>query len=103
MKNKKDKPTMKMVSDAIGTLVQENYKMSDFLRRLDSTLGAYIEYKKDADGFKEWLQSEIEKEQEKTNESNPENLGKSTTGDRETKIRSIKSEKDKTGAKTSEK
>jgi len=98
MKNKaNNKPTMKEVSSAIGNLIQENYKMSDFLRRLDSTLGAYIEYKKDSDEFRDWLQNEIKKEEEKTNEPDRQDSGESSRGNTETKVRSIKSEKDGKG------
>tara|TARA_R100000458_G_scaffold28287_1_gene25847 strand:- start:1149 stop:1454 length:306 start_codon:yes stop_codon:yes gene_type:complete len=94
MKNKaNNKPTMKEVSNAIGNLIQESYRMSDFLRRLDSTLAAYIEYNGDAPKFKEWLQNEIKKEEERNNESNSKDSGKSNGGDTKTKVTSIKSGK----------
>jgi hypothetical protein len=92
MKNKKNnKPTMKDVQVAIGNLIKENYHMGTFLRQLDSTLAAYIEYKDDAPDFKEWLNQELLKEEKKKNESNGQNSGESNGGDTETKIKSIKS------------
>ena len=85
MKSKaNNKPTMKEVSNAIGNLIQESYRMSDFLRRLDSTLAAYIEYSGDAKEFKTWLQEEIKKEEERANESDGQDSGESDGGDTKT-------------------
>ena len=88
MKNKPKKPTMKELNRDITEIIHEVSAMGDFLRRLDSTVGAYIEYNKDADSFKKWITKQME---EKLNEPNREDLRKSSEGNRETQKSSVES------------
>jgi len=98
-KSKERKPTMKEVKTAIGNLINENYRMGAFINKLDSTLAAYIEYKKDASDFKEWIKKELDKEAAK-NESRQQNSGERNEGNTETKVKNINTGKGKSESKS---
>ena len=71
-------------------LIKRVEQLNNILFTLDSIVAKYIEFKKDKNEFREYL----EKENANVKYSS-ENTGKSTAGDRETKVKSIKPAKNK--------
>ena len=55
---KNKKPTMMQVKTAISNLITEYSNMTNYISRLDQTLGSYIEFKKDGKKFPKWLEKQ---------------------------------------------
>ena len=58
---KNKKPTMMEVKNAINNLIREFSSLTEYVKILDQTLGGYIEFKKDNDKFKTFLDKEFKK------------------------------------------
>ena len=88
MKNKQSKkPTIYEIKDVCTNLIIRVEKLNNILFSLDSILAKYIEYKGDYVEFREFLDSQTKEK----NESNKENIGESSRGDRKAKVSNIKS------------
>lgn len=91
MKSKNNKkPTIMELKNVCSNLIQRVEMLNNLVFSLDSLLGSYINFNKDEDKFKEFLNKIME---ERKNESGKQNSGKSDEGNRETKVRNIKSGK----------
>ena len=74
------KPTMMEVKNAISNLISEFAALAKYVSTLDQTLGSYIKFKKDEEGFKKFLEKEFKK-QKKSEDQNvvqPNKKGKKT-------------------------
>ena len=63
--SKNKKPTMMEVKNAINNLIREFSSLTEYVKILDQTLGGYIEFKKDNDKFKSFLDKEFKKMKDK--------------------------------------
>ena len=61
---KRRKPTQKEVVQVINTLIQELQGVQHDVRTLCGTLAMYIEFKKDQDGFGDYINTKIKKEKD---------------------------------------
>ena len=96
--NPSRKPTMSEVKDAINSLIKEYTSMAIFLNRLDATLASYIQFNKNSNEFKEWLNEQLT--EELSDESGKQDSGKSNGGDTKAKVKNIKSRKGESESKS---
>ena len=64
------KPTMMEMKNAVTNLIVQYTELSESLNKLDYKIAKYINFKKDEDKFKKWLEKEsLKSEKEGKNES----------------------------------
>ena len=64
------KPTMMEMKNAVTNLIVQYTELSESLNKLDYIIAKYINFKKDEDKFKKWLEKEsLKSEKEGKNES----------------------------------
>ena len=83
--SKNRKPTVNELKNVCTNLIQRVEQLNNILFTLDSIIARYIDFKNDKESFQEYL----EKEKSDVKYSKQDS-GESDGGDRETKVRSIK-------------
>tara|TARA_R100000742_G_C4266422_1_gene84516 strand:- start:353 stop:604 length:252 start_codon:yes stop_codon:yes gene_type:complete len=73
---KRKKPTIMEVKTAIDNILVEMDYMYNYIRNIDSSFAAYIDFNKDGDKFKKWLDKALkEKNDQKKKGSIPSSPG----------------------------
>ncbi len=84
-KSKNRKPTVNELKNVCTNLIHRVEQLNNVLFTLDSIIAKYIDFKNDKNKFQEYLNKEKANVKYKSEDS-----GKSATGDREAKVKSIK-------------
>jgi len=72
MKQKKKKPTMSQVEIVVNNLIVENQNLRLNLEAVQRVLSSYIEFKKDENKFKQYIEEKNGKENNGNNDGSPE-------------------------------
>ena len=96
MKNNKPKPTNRDFKTAITNLIQEHARLVQYVRSVDAAFTEFVRFNKQEYNFTKY----IEERRKANDKSNQQDTGESSGGDREAKVRNIKT---KTGGKAKSK